>query len=154
MLFGQNVLADKETFMKASIVALCAALAFGSVDFVAPSIAEAAPVLTCLATPGGTATSPSCSSNIPTTHYNVRWQVTGLPAGTYTYSWSSVKPGLVLPCADFCDIGVDMSPPSVDWRDTVTLVATNTVTSVQYTLSAHALLMGVCAGPAGGYAFC
>lgn len=150
---GQNFLADKETDMKASIFALCATVAFGSFDYVAPSIASADPVLTCDVTPGGVPTSTTCSTNWAAWNYNVRWQISGLPTGTYTYAWSSNKPGLITPCDDICDLGVISTEAT--YRNLATVTATNTVTGQQYTLSTRVMILGVCSTPpAGAPGFC
>ena len=129
--------------MKVSSVAMCVAVAASSVGYTFPAVAQAAPALTCTITPGGLPSTTTCTTNYPNDNYNAQFVVSGLPAGTYSYAWSANKPaGLETGCDDVCNLGYNAD--GMDYRNLVTVTATNLSNGTHYTLSTRVSTLAVC----------
>lgn len=127
----------------------CAAVLAASASLFAaavPASAQAAPTLTCSVTPDGTTSTSSCSATWPHPAYNANFIVSGLPAGTYTYAWSTAG---ALPQPISCSTAIcnqDLDTDHQDVREKVTVIATNTVTHATYTLTVRVGIFAYC-GP-------
>jgi len=135
--------------MKISFAALVVALSFASVDYIKPVTAAAAPALSCTVTPGGIPSTTTCTTNYANDNYNAQYTLSGLPAGTYTYAWSSNKPGLETGCATVCNLGFNAD--GADYRNAVTVTATDLSNGTHYTLTTRVMVLAVCGG---GTYFC
>jgi len=129
--------------MKVFAFAMCVALATSSVGYTLPAAAQTAPTLTCTITPGGLPSTTTCTTNYAWNNYNAQFVISGLPAGSYTYAWSANKPaGLESGCDDVCNLSYNAD--GMDYRNVVTVTATNLSNGMHYTLSNHVSTLGVC----------
>lgn len=116
-----------------------------------PVSAQAAPTLTCMITPGGTPTTTNCGTVALSLAYNANFVVTGLPAGSYSYTWTATgaRPQPISCSGSICNQALDADQQDV--LEKVQVVATNTATNATTTLSVRVNLLAVCGG--GAY-FC
>lgn len=138
-------------FASGSCAALLAITASTAIAVVAtPAAAQA---LTCTITPGGTSSTGTCSSNALSYDYNGNYIVSGLPAGSYTYAWSTsgALPQPISCSGAICNQALEANGHDV--REKVTVVATHTGTGASYTLSVRVSLFAVC-GALGGLYWC
>lgn len=131
---------------KLSVASIGAIVGMAASAIAAPAVATAAPVLTCMITPGGNSSTTSCFSSALATAYNANFIVSGLPAGTYTYVWTATGalPQPISCSAAICNQALDAN--QADVHEKVTVVATNTATHVAYTLQNRISLLAVCGG--------
>jgi hypothetical protein len=134
-----------------SCAALVAVASSGFVAVAAPATAQAAPTLTCTITPGGTSSTGSCSTNALNYAYNGNYVVSGLPAGNYTYAWSTngAKPQPISCSGAICNQALDAAQQDVMQK--VNVVATNTSTGATYPLTVRVTILAVCGGPGSMY---
>lgn len=134
---------QSRSFLSIGFGALVALLAG---TFAAPSVALAAPTLTCTITPGGTSSTGSCTSNALSYDYNANLIVSGLPAGSYSYSWTTVGalPQPISCSGAICNQSLDAYQQDV--RERVLVTATNTATQQAYSMEVRVHLFAVC-GP-------
>lgn len=141
---------QSRSFLSIGFGALVALLAG---TFAAPSVALAAPTLTCTISPGGTSSTGSCFSNGLAYTYNGNYIVSGLPAGSYNYSWTTAgaRPRPISCSGAICNQSLDAYQDDVMQKVRVT--ATNTVTQQAYNMEVRVSLFGVC-GPPNGMYYC
>ena len=132
---------QSRSFLSIGFGALVALLAGA---FAAPSVALAAPTLTCTISPGGTSSTGLCTSNGLAYDYNANFIVSGLPAGSYSYTWTTagVRPQPISCSGAICNQVVNAYQE--DAREKVLVTATNTATQQAYNMEVRVHLFAVC----------